>query len=339
MFSEKETFVRRWSRRSVTITACYVLFFVLVATMPIWIPLSLALGAVRRNSFSETRAFFFVTHYVFCQVCGSFTCIIIWVFSGEIFGLGGKRFEEWMFWLEFTWGKAFGSGTLFIWGIRSEFEFDYEFTDKPVILFVRHASIADTFIPLLYVCIALDMRLRYVLKRELVWDLCIDVACNRLPHLFVERGSQDSAKEVAAIGRLVSDVGPREGVIIFPEGTRYSEAKKARILEKLEQGDGSEIRDWARKYERVLPPRMAGPLALLESNPGADAVFCAHTGLEKSSSFRESFNGGLVNTLVHVRFWGVPFEKIPEGTEARQRWLLEQWKRVDDFIIEKSEAD
>ena len=94
--------------------------------------------------------------------------------------------------------------------------------------------------------------------------------------------------------------------------------------------------------ERTFPvpasALVAGPVLFgqLERNPGADAVFCAHTGLEKSSSFRESFNGGLAGTVAHIKFWGVPFEEIPEGEEARRKWLLEEWKKVDEFILAHS---
>lgn len=339
MLVRDETLWRRWSRRALTLSSCYLVFAVSLIASPLWIPLSLIIGLFRGNSFSETRALLFVSHYAFCQVWASVGLLLIWLFSGAWLGIGQERMVDWTWRIEYLWVKAFGAGTLRIWNIRPNFEFDYEFTDRPVILFVRHASIADTFIPLLYVSVPFDLRLRLVLKRELEWDPCIDIAINRMQQLFVRRGSGDSEKEVLAIGKLIEDVGPREGIIIFPEGTRYSEAKKARILDKLEEAGETEILEHAQKYQRVLPPRMAGPLALLESNPGADAVFCAHTGLEKSSSFRESFNGGLVNTKVHIRFWGVPFEDIPTDAAARQTWLLEEWKKVDDFIVEHSDSE
>lgn len=159
-----------------------------------------------------------------------------------------------------------------------------------------------------------------------------------MPHLFVQRGSSDTRKQVRAIGKLVEDVGPREGVIIFPEGTRHSDAKRERILKKLEDTGQEELFQWALKCKHVLPPRMGGPLALLENNPGTDVVFCAHTGLEKAASFRESFNGGFVGATVHMRFWGVPFEALPKTQDARREWLLREWAKVDAFIRSHSES-
>jgi len=237
-----------------------------------------------------------------------------------------------MFWIEFAWARFLGGGAIKIWGMRPEIEFDYKFSERPVILFVRHASIVDTLLPVLYVCAPFNMKLRYVMKRELEWDPCLDLAVNRMPHLFVQRGSSDTWKQVRAIGKLVEDVGPREGVIMFPEGTRYSDEKRSRILKKLKDTGQEELFEWATKYKHVLPPRMGGPLALLENNPGADVVFCAHTGLEKAASFRESFNGGFVGAVVRMRFWGVTFEALPKTEEARREWLLEEWGKVDEFI-------
>ncbi len=346
MYSTDETFARRWLRRVLTYTLVYASLLLLILSLPVWLPVALIVDAVRKTSWSATRAFCFVGWYLIGQSWGLIGCFLIWLFSGvwagsrnhrsgrnHRLGMGRQRFIDWMFWIEFAWVRFLGDGAVWIWGMRPEIEFAYEFGERPVILLVRHASIIDTLIPLLYVCAPLNLRLRYVMKRELEWDPCIDLTVNRLPHLFVRRGSGDARKEIRAIGKLVEDVGPREGVVIFPEGTRYSEEKKARILKRLEDSGQDEILEWARGYQRVLPPRMGGPLALLKSNPGADVVFCAHTGLEKAASFKESFNGGFVGAVVYMRFWGVAFEDIPEGDDARQKWLLEEWKKVDEFIL------
>ncbi len=333
MYATNPSFARRWSRRVLTYTLVYLSLLLLVLTLPVWLPVTLIVDAVRKTSWSATRAFCFMGWYLLAQSWGLIGCFLIWLFSGVWLGIGRQLFIDGMFWIEFAWARFLGKGAVSIWGMRPEIEFAYEFGKRPVILLVRHASIIDTLIPLLYVCAPLNLKLRYVMKRELEWDPCIDLAVSRLPHLFVKRGSGDARKEIRAIGQLVEDVGPREGVVIFPEGTRYSEEKRARIIKGLEASGQDEALEWARGYRRVLPPRMGGPLALLSSNPGADVVFCAHTGLEKAASFRESFNGGFVGAVIHMRFWGVPFEDIPEGDDARRKWLFEEWKKVDEFIL------
>jgi len=88
---------------------------------------------------------------------------------------------------------------------------------------------------------------------------------------------------------------------------------------------------------RCLPPRMGGPLAMLERNTGADAVFCVHTGLEHTVSLGQLWQGGMVHARVRVRFWVVPYEEIPESREARAEWLWEQWTRVSEWLDEHQE--
>jgi hypothetical protein len=67
-------------------------------------------------------------------------------------------------------------------------------------------------------------------------------------------------------------------------------------------------------------------------------VFCAHAGFEKSRSFWEMWNGGLVNRVVRVRFWSVPANDVPVDRESRENWLFEQWKVVDEFVAAAGES-
>jgi hypothetical protein len=71
---------------------------------------------------------------------------------------------------------------------------------------------------------------------------------------------------------------------------------------------------------------------LLEANRGADAVFCAHVGFEDAGTFNDLFRGSLVNRVIGVHFWRVPFAEIPRERDSQTRWLYEQWARVDDWI-------
>jgi 1-acyl-sn-glycerol-3-phosphate acyltransferase len=239
-----------------------------------------------------------------------------------------------LFWIELFWGYWLGMAGIRLFGMKLHIEDDYAWGTRPVVLLVRHASITDTFVPLVFACAVHDQRLRFVMKRELEWDPCLDLAVNRMPHLFVVRGSRDSDKEVEAIGKLMDGVDNKGGVIIFPEGTRYTPSKRERILKKLRELGQDDVLEWAQRYRHVLPPRTAGPLALFRraDETNADIVFCAHTGLERSSSFKDTFNGSLVGADVHIRFWAVPASELPADDDARKRWLFDQWQQVDDYI-------
>jgi hypothetical protein len=81
-------------------------------------------------------------------------------------------------------------------------------------------------------------------------------------------------------------------------------------------------------------PAIRDPLELLAGNPGADVVFCAHTGFEPAGSPSDILRGALVGATIRVRFWRVPFAEVPTSEDARVVWLSEQWQRVDDWIGE-----
>ena len=178
-------------------------------------------------------------------------------------------------------------------------------------------------------CEPAGQRLRFVLKQELLFDPCLDIVGNRLPNYFAARGSGDTARDVEGVTRLLDDLPPDQGVLIYPEGTRFTPAKRAAILRRLEQKGEHFAVARARTWTRLLPPRPGGPLALLAANPGRDLVFCAHTGFEGSASFARLFNGSWVDTRVRIRFWRVPFAEIPVEPDAQREFLYRQWDRMN----------
>jgi hypothetical protein len=149
----------------------------------------------------------------------------------------------------------------------------------------------------------------------------------------VRRGSGESAREIAAVQALADDLGPTDGVLIYPEGTRFTRAKRARALARLTERS-PELVPLAARLRHVLPPHLGGPLGLLERERDADVVFCAHVGLEAAGSPRELLRGTLVGSAVHVRFWRIPRSEVPVDRADRIAWLYAQWQRVDDWIGE-----
>src|SRR5262249_52808520 len=156
-------------------------------------------------------------------------------------------------------------------------------------VFLRHASVADTLLPAVFIANPNGLKLRYVLKHELLLDPCLDIVGNRLPNSFVRRSSGDSYRVL----ELMRNLGPRDGVIIYPEGTRFSYAKREAIIAQLESKGESYLCAKARMLKHVLPPRLGGPLNLLDHNESADAVFCAHCGFDGVVDLRDFLKGSL----------------------------------------------
>jgi 1-acyl-sn-glycerol-3-phosphate acyltransferase len=209
----------------------------------------------------------------------------------------------------------------------------------PFLLFIRHSSIADTLLASLLVAKRHAVRLRYILKRELLWDPCLDVVGNRLPNVFVDRGATDSAREIERVSGLAKGLGSRDGVLIYPEGTRFSAAKRQRVLERFESDGLQSLHAYASSLRRSLPPRLGGPLALLRAAPGADVVFCAHVGFEPVSTLGEVWSGGLFGATVRVRFRRVPREEVPSGRAAQEAWLQREWAEQDQWLAAHARTD
>ena len=217
---------------------------------------------------------------------------------------------------------------------------------RPTIILMRHTSMLDTVLPPALLVPRTAVRMRYVLKRELLMDPCLDVAGNRMPNLFLERRARGAAAdaELVAMEELARTMEGNEAVVLFPEGTRASAGKRRRALARLEEQALEDPRAErllakALPLRHLLPIRLGGAMALLRGNPDADIVFVAHTGLEELAGFRSLVSGQLVGSVLRLQFWRPTVERPPpEASEARlEDWLLDRWLEVDQAVAELQE--
>ena len=214
-------------------------------------------------------------------------------------------------------------------------ELDIEIEDAdaalpgPAILLMRHASILDTLLPSVYVQGPTQWRVRYILKQELLFDPCLDIVGNALPNYFVDR-TGDRPREFEGIRALVKDLGD-DGVLIYPEGTRFSAEKLVRARKRVRE-QAPELAAAADALTHVLPPRPGGVLTLLDALPDVDCAILAHQGLEGLQKVKDVFSGSVIGSRVRGKVWRVRRSNIPATDEERIRWLYEQWSRVDAFV-------
>jgi 1-acyl-sn-glycerol-3-phosphate acyltransferase len=301
-----------------------------IATVPLWFPLAAIADARRKGTRAALRCLIFFTFYLHCEVAGILASTGVW-----LMGLAPtrRRRESALarhFALETWWATTIFQGAARIFGFRLETEGEEVLAKSPLLLLLRHASIADTLLGAVLVQARHGTRLRYVLKRELLWDPCLDLVGHRTPNYFVRRGSPDSEAEILGVARLARNLGPGEGIVIFPEGTRFTPEKSARVRERLRESGDPDLFALAEPLRHVLPPRLGGTLALLDA--GADAVFGAHTGFEAAGTFWDLWGGSLVGRVIRARFWRVPAAEIPAEREARIHWLFEHWARIDAWV-------
>ena len=120
-------------------------------------------------------------------------------------------------------------------------------------------------------------------------------------------------------------------MLIFPEGTRYTPEKLARAKEVLAERAPA-VAPLAAGLHNLLPPRLGGPLALLEQGRGTDVVFCGHVGFDGYETVSDIWNGALVGSTIRVRFWRHPAAAVPSDREELTSWLYSRWQEVDDWI-------
>ena len=327
--------LRRWGRRAVTIPLYNFLFFLSLAALPVVLIVTAAIDALRGSRWALSRCALFFLYYLGCEVLGIAISAGLWV--GRL-AIARTHYLTLNFRLQCWWARTLFGGGQRLFGLRLDVKGLDEVERGPILLFMRHASVGDTVLPAVLVSSQQGIRLRYVMKRELLWDPCLDIVGNRLPNYFVRRGSGDAAREITAVRRLADDLAPDEGIFIDPEGTRFSPERQRRALDRIRrQGDAALVAR-ADRLHHVLPPRLGGTLALLGADTGADVVFCVHFGFDGIRSFQDFLWGGLIDRTIEVEFWRVPAESIPSDRNAQARWLYDQWSRVDEWVGSRSEA-
>ena len=202
----------------------------------------------------------------------------------------------------------------------------------PVLVFIRHSHLADALLPAVTISNRSGVQLRYVLKAELLWDPCLDIVGHRLPNCFVRRGTRDTAGDVDVVTGLLDGMGPSDGVLIYPEGTRFTPRKRVQMVASLTAAGETERAARAARFTNVLPPRSAGPLRLLGKNPGADVLFVGHVGFEGAATARETWRTKLLDREIRVHAWRVPFAEIPHDRSEQAAWLDAQWMRMDAWV-------
>ena len=296
-----------------------LLFAVTTAALPVLLVIAVAVDAtrwaVRRRPWMATRLALFLWVYLAAETAAVVALFLAWALPPR------SRVVERTYRLQARWAALLFAAARRLFSLRFNVQGTDAVAPGPIVVLMRHASIVDNLLPAVFVAAPHGLRLRYVLKRELLSDPSIDIAGGRLPNCFVLRGADDAEVEVARVRALAERLGPRDGVLIYPEGTRFTAAKRQRAIARLPR---------AAELLHVLPPRPGGTLAVLDT--GADVVVCAHHGLDGFASIGDLWRGGLVRRTVHIRFSRFAGSSLPEGREARTAWLWQRWHEVDDWI-------
>ena len=320
------------ARRLITVPSVLVIFALLTVLSPLWVPVAAAVDAIR--SIASAKPWMTLRALVF-----------LWVYlAGQVWALFGLLVtaplprpakQKATFRLQTAWTAWNFAALRGVFSLDLEVEGQPSAAPGPIVLLCRHTSMVDTMLPARLVANPFGIRLRYVMKKELLVDPTLDIGGNRLPNHFIDRSGESTA-EIEALKGLASGMGPSDGILIFPEGTRYSETKRARYVAKVAR-DGGVVGEMASRLRRVLPPRPRGTLAILEATT-ADIVVLAHRGLEGLATVKDIWSGGMVGSKINVLLWRVRHGDIPTSRRERVEWLFKLWVEVDNWVISKEPA-
>ncbi len=323
---------RPYRRRLLSVTVVVATWVATMVTFPGLVVAALIVDGVRwavtRRPFMAIRLIAFLAAYLTAEVAGLLALAWAWVASG--FGSRADRLRRITFGIQRGWAAALLEIVEWIFDLRITVDGTACLRPAPYLIFGRHASIVDNLLANRWIAVPFETHIRYVMKDELRVDPCLDIAGSWLPNVFVRRGSGETDRETRAIADLGATAGPTEVVLIYPEGTRFSLAKLERITGRL-QASGSPHAKLAATLRHVLPPKVAGPIALLEATD-FDVVVMAHSGLDGFARVSDIWRGGMVGTEVHVDFRRIPRREIPADRAGRERWIHRLWVGIDVWV-------
>lgn len=324
---------RAW-RRARGIAVEVIVFALVTLLAPVLLTVAaavdLALWLRGRKRWMAVRLLAMLWWFLAGELYGLIGLLGIWALSG---GRDGARRRDRVYRLKRSWLGSHLAGIRTLFGLRFEIEGLELAGPGPVVVLIRHASIIDNTLPDVIIGGAHGLGFRFVIKRELQMLPTIDIGGRWVPTLFVRRASGDVAAELLRFHALTENLSTRDGILIYPEGTRATAEKLARAKAILAERQ-PEVAPLAARLQHLLPPRLGGTIALLQSGAGADVVIFGHVGLDGFEYISDIWAGGLVGTTVRLKFWRFAAAEVPRDRAELIEWLYERWQELDDWVGE-----
>ena len=316
----------RFARRARTIPGLFAAAVILTILIPLWAPLAIIFDAARlRFRLPTARLLAFGVCFTWLETAGILAAAWHWASGRARQPEANYRLMRW-------WSARLIAALKATTGLHVSIEGAETLRPGPVVLLCRHASLADSLVSAYAITTTADLDPRYVLKRELLFDPCLDVVGNRVPNHFLDRNTNDSEPELAALRLLSSSLGSGDVAVIFPEGTRSNPAKLQRALQKIAERNPERSQRLA-GLRQLLPPRPSGAFALASGSPAADIAVGWHTGFEGYDTF-----GGILRQLskqprpIHFVIERIPRSQVPSDEAGFGRWLDDTWIHMDSKV-------
>ena len=297
----------------------------LLGTLVVWLPVLVLVDLVRRRfRFPLARFLAFGLAWSWLETLGLLFAVVLFLVGKGNDLPANYRLQAW-------WTRNVVRALRLTVGVQVEVEGFADLGPGPFVALCRHASLADSVMSAWVFADHARLKPRYVLKKELQLDPCLDVVGHRLPNYFVDRGSSNVSAELQGIEQMASGLAPDEVAVIFPEGSRANTRKREKALAKIAGRSPERARRLA-DLQHLLPPKPAGASTLLAAVPHANVITMWHSGFDGLDTFR-----GIVHHLarrairVHVKIVEHHRASVATG-EAFVEWLDQQWLAMDSAV-------
>jgi hypothetical protein len=329
-----------WVRRFILAPIVVVAALALTLLLPLWLVIAVAVSIFVERRLRTPRLLWMVNLYLLWDAAALIGLFVLWVASGFGWRIHSPGFQRVHYrfvarMLEFLFWNAY-------WVLRLEIDVrvpaGFHDDDRPRVIACRHAGPGNSFILIHAVLNWFDRAPRIVMKDTLQWDPAVDVVLNRLPNRFIapppftsERRPPDHRLQ-ERIRELAAGMGPRDALVIFPEGGNFTERRRTRAIERLRAAGLNAAADRAARLQNVMAPRPGGFFAAVDASPDADVFFVAHTGLDRIRTITDVWRELPTDKTIIMQFWNVPRSEIPAEPGLRTEWLMSEWERIDAWI-------
>lgn len=321
-------------RRIVVAPVVLLLCIALLVLSPVLLAAAAITDLFLPGNWRTLRLATFAVIYLIAEIVGIVALAALWIGSGFGLALKSDQWQERHYRFMALWLKALYRAVALLFNLRINIEERPQPQPGPLLVFCRHAGPGNSLMLVGTLMIAYNRRPRIVMLAKLQWDPLFDTMLNRLPNRFITHDKKSSKRYVAAIGELAEGLGPRDALVLFPEGRDFTQRLRLRAIDYLKSKGFTRQAEKAEEMRNVLPPRHRGPMAAIQSAPQADVAFVAHSLLEDIGGFRELWRRVPLAELIDARYWRLPPSEVPKSEQATIDWLYEWWDRIDRWIEE-----
>ncbi|MEN3359199.1 MAG: hypothetical protein V7637_3181 [Mycobacteriales bacterium] len=324
-----------WVRRLVLAPAVIALAAVAVATLPLWVLLSVLASPLAPGRLRPLRVLWVATLHLVLETVLLVALAGLWLASGFGLLLRAPAFRRrhyglvrWYLRVMYRESTRALRVTVRVTGPPPD-----EYAGRPLLVFCRHAGPGDSLLLIHALVNWYGREPRIVLKATLQWDPALDVLLNRLPTTFIaaDRGRRAGTVE-AEIEALATGLDGDDAFVIFPEGGNFTEPRRRRAIDRLHRLGLHRMARRATRMRHVLAPRPGGVAAALAAAPDADVVWVAHTGVDHLLTVADVWRELPMDKVITMRWWRVPAGDVPTDRDRRIDWLFSWWERIDRWI-------